>query len=609
MRQPLPLLTAWLVLVSAGLVRGYQWPSPQYEALESFLWEGGDSRVGFPLSLLVTACRTRSDSPGSVGAQWLRFAYHDMATHNVTDGTGGLDASIFYELDRPENVGNGQVLTAADFFGTATKYVSRADVIAFGTTWSIAACGGPVLKYRGGRKDAAGPRMPGVPEPDQTLTTHVEKFRLQGFNATEMIQLVACGHTIGGVRSVDFPQVVTANASDPSGIVLQDFDTTPHFDTAIITEYLDGTTQNPLVVPASNVSFASDLRIFASDGNVTMKSLASPTSFSDTCATMITRMLNTVPADTQLTDEIELLPVKVRDAFITVVNSQLVFITSLRLSRPADKPVPSGRTISLFWCDRRGKLQDCAGGSANVASNFTSTGTLESSPLLVPANIALNSYEITVPITAKQSVGKFWFVLDEHDGSGPQTLDNGGDGYLFPQDEVITVYELGFTSPVHNDVSLSNFTFVTGIRTDINITNATMLGYTSDTYPNALNYTVPLQHNKTGVLVDGYAYYVGSIVDSGRSLTIDLQAVGSDNTTYTADYIRGNFAGPNSVSVPPVAPVSVTTLASIPSGLTSTTVPTAALSQKLSSALIASAGAASWMMVIGAVMFGCLDNM
>jgi hypothetical protein len=73
MRQPLPLLTAWLVLVFSGIARGYQWPSPQYEALESFLWEGGDSRVGFPLSLLVTACRTRSDSPGSVGAQWLRF--------------------------------------------------------------------------------------------------------------------------------------------------------------------------------------------------------------------------------------------------------------------------------------------------------------------------------------------------------------------------------------------------------------------------------------------------------------------------------------------------------------------------------------------------------
>ena len=34
-----------------------------------------------------------------------RKAYHDVATHNITDGTGGLDASIFYEVDRDE-VGN-----------------------------------------------------------------------------------------------------------------------------------------------------------------------------------------------------------------------------------------------------------------------------------------------------------------------------------------------------------------------------------------------------------------------------------------------------------------------------------------------------------------------
>ncbi|KAF8185426.1 hypothetical protein BJ912DRAFT_485603 [Pholiota molesta] len=278
-----------------------------------------------------------------------------------------------------------------------------------------------------------------------------------------MIQLVACGHTIGGVRSVDLTEVVKPNASEASGVALADFDTKPQFDTAIITEYLDGTTQNPLVVPASNVSFASDLRIFSSDGNVTMKSLASPTSFADTCATMIERMLNTVPSDTQLTEEIELLPVKVREAFITVVNSQLLFITSLRLSRSADKPIPQGRIISLFWCDRRGKFQDCAGGSANVASNFTATGALVSSRLLVPANIALDSYGIAVPITANQSIGKFWFVLDEHDGSGPQTLDNGGDGYLFPQDGLISVYELGSTKVIGDGSSVANSTFVTGV--------------------------------------------------------------------------------------------------------------------------------------------------
>ncbi|KAF8193460.1 heme peroxidase [Pholiota molesta] len=570
MRQGLPLFAAWL-MVSFGLTRGYQWPSPQYEALESFLWEGGDNRVGLPIALLVADCRIRGGAPGNTGAQWLRFAYHDVATHNITDGTGGMDASIFYELDRPENVGGGQKLTALDFFASATKYVSRADVIAFGATWAIAACGGPVLKFRGGRKDAAGPGLPGVPEPDQPLTTHAEKFRLQGFNATEMIQLVACGHTIGGVQSVDFPEVVNANASDPSAVVVADFDTTPQFDTALITEYLDGTTQNPLVVPASNVSFASDLRIFSSDGNVTMKSLASPTSFADTCATMIERMLNTVPSNTQLTEEIELLPVKVRNALITVVNSQLLFITSLRLSRPADKPVPQGRTISLFWCDRRGRFQGCTGGIAKVASNFTTTGPLNSSPLLVPANIALDSYDIAVPITANQSIGKFWFVLDEHDGSGAQTLDNGGNGYNFPQDGIISVYELGSSVFLGFDSHLTNFTFVTGIRTDIEVTKATMFGYTSDTYPVALNYTVPLQHNETGVLVDGYDYYFGNIVDAGNSLTLDLEAVGGDDTKYLADYIEGNSVGPGSIFVPSVASVSVTSLASILTGFTSAT--------------------------------------
>jgi hypothetical protein len=29
-------------------------------------------------------------------------AYHDMATHDIESGTGGLDASIAFELDRPQ---------------------------------------------------------------------------------------------------------------------------------------------------------------------------------------------------------------------------------------------------------------------------------------------------------------------------------------------------------------------------------------------------------------------------------------------------------------------------------------------------------------------------
>jgi hypothetical protein len=73
MHQRLPLFTAWLVVASSGLTHGYQWPSPQYDSLESFLWEGGDNRVGNTVSDLVAGCRMRGDPLSSVGAQWLRF--------------------------------------------------------------------------------------------------------------------------------------------------------------------------------------------------------------------------------------------------------------------------------------------------------------------------------------------------------------------------------------------------------------------------------------------------------------------------------------------------------------------------------------------------------
>lgn len=108
-----------------------------------------------------------------------------------------------------------------------------ADIIALGPVWGIAACGGPLIPYRGGRRAAleAGPL--GVPEPFQDLATHTEKFRLQGFSPTEMIALVACGHTIGSVRSADFPNLVRQNNSDPSGIGLAFFDSTRSYDSAM----------------------------------------------------------------------------------------------------------------------------------------------------------------------------------------------------------------------------------------------------------------------------------------------------------------------------------------------------------------------------------------
>ena len=100
-----------------------------------------------------------------------------------------------------------------------------ADIIALGAVFAVVGCGGPVFPYSAGHIDAtvAGPAT--VPEPQQDLATHIESFRQQGFNETEMIALVACGHTLGGVRQVDFPLIVTDTSID-----VDTFDTTPAFD-------------------------------------------------------------------------------------------------------------------------------------------------------------------------------------------------------------------------------------------------------------------------------------------------------------------------------------------------------------------------------------------
>lgn len=106
------------------------------------------------------------------------------------------------------------------------------DVIAVATTFAVASCGGPIIPFRGGRIDAISAGPLGVPEPQQDLQTHTDIFRRQGFSQTEMITLVACGHTLGGVRSSDFPDIVSPGG-DPGTPTFADFDPSQRFDGAL----------------------------------------------------------------------------------------------------------------------------------------------------------------------------------------------------------------------------------------------------------------------------------------------------------------------------------------------------------------------------------------
>ena len=91
---------------------------------------------------------------------------------------------------------------------------------------------GPRIDFRGGRVDATAANAPGVPKPFESLDAHTAAFARMGLNQTEMITLVACGHSFGGVKHSAFPDIVPPqNGTDD---VQATFDTTPFtFDNAV----------------------------------------------------------------------------------------------------------------------------------------------------------------------------------------------------------------------------------------------------------------------------------------------------------------------------------------------------------------------------------------
>jgi hypothetical protein len=210
----LALFTLSVLAATYSSTLAYTWPDPT-DLLESIYYE----QVGFNSRAFGSFVRTCA-AGGNLGggrtntAEWIRTAYHDMATADVEAGTGGIDASIGFEKDRPENAGRAFFDTLLFFENFISIRSSMADLIALGAVMSVTSCTissdrkPVILDFKGGRIDATGPSAPGVPEPHQDLATHTASFKKQGFNATEMIALVACGHSLGGINGREFPEIV-----------------------------------------------------------------------------------------------------------------------------------------------------------------------------------------------------------------------------------------------------------------------------------------------------------------------------------------------------------------------------------------------------------------
>ncbi|KAJ7290710.1 heme peroxidase [Mycena rebaudengoi] len=338
------------LLASFATANAYLWPSPMLDELESLLFEILPGTTG--IASFIQPCDTFTFGSGGSGtgasgrtnaADWIRTAYHDMATHNIADGTGGMDASIRFEEEqtRGENTGDGFSNTLSVLAGSATRYVSVADALALGTVIAVEKCGGPQIAFRGGRVDATEPNNPGV---------------AQGFTQDEMIGLVACGHTFGGVQHAPFPNIVPELNDPNSTLSVAHFDTANfHFDNNIATEYISGTTKNPLVV-GFNDTTNSDKRIFGSDSNATILAFAnSPEHFGSTCAGLFARMLDTVPNGVQLSEVITPMPVKPTSPTFALDGDVLQFSGRVRFW---DLPANPNRVALLLWNDHLGGVHN-----------------------------------------------------------------------------------------------------------------------------------------------------------------------------------------------------------------------------------------------------------
>ena len=145
-----------------------------------------------------------------------------------------------------------------------------------------------------------------------------------------MIQAVACGHSIGSVHKVDFPEIVGDEpTTDPNGTGADTFDSTPfNFDNTQLQEYLTGKGKRggPLVT-TKNVTMRSDLRIFTSDNNATVKAMSSADSFRNTCLTIFEKMLNTVPKNVTLSDPVVPRPWITQESHLDLSSSGTLFFS------------------------------------------------------------------------------------------------------------------------------------------------------------------------------------------------------------------------------------------------------------------------------------------
>ncbi|KAF7848313.1 hypothetical protein BT93_L2104 [Corymbia citriodora subsp. variegata] len=130
----------------------------------------------------------------------LRLVFHDAGTFEMGENSGGMNGSIVYELERPENAGLKKpvkILEKAKGEVDARRPVSWADMIAVAGAEAVSVCEGPIIPVVLGRLDSMKPDPEGR-LPEETLDAFGLKkcFQRKGLSTQELVALSGA-HTLG----------------------------------------------------------------------------------------------------------------------------------------------------------------------------------------------------------------------------------------------------------------------------------------------------------------------------------------------------------------------------------------------------------------------------
>ncbi|KAL7164226.1 hypothetical protein ACSBR2_040190 [Camellia fascicularis] len=130
----------------------------------------------------------------------LRLVFHDAGTFETDGNAGGMNGSIVYELDRPENTGLKKpikILEKAKAEVDMKQSVSWADMIAVAGAEAVSVCGGPRIPVQLGRLDSMVPDPEGkLPQESLDASGLKQCFQRKGFTTQELVALSGA-HTLG----------------------------------------------------------------------------------------------------------------------------------------------------------------------------------------------------------------------------------------------------------------------------------------------------------------------------------------------------------------------------------------------------------------------------